>query len=194
MKKILTATLMSGLLASTVALAQTTAPSTNAPAPGTPAGSGSSMGGSSMGGGTMSGGSATAPMPSSAPMTTAGDMAGVKMTTGDMKAAAAMAGPVKFTSVQASDVVASRLRGADVYNANNEKLGDIEDFVVKDGRTVSGVILGVGGFLGMGERYVAVEPSSLVVYKDGDAFKVVLKASKDELNNAPKFDYSRPKS
>src|SRR6476620_1581357 len=51
---------------------------------------------------------------------------------------------------------ASKLVGVDVYNEANEKIGDINEVILdKSGKTVN-VILGVGGFLGMGEHYVAV--------------------------------------
>ena len=51
---------------------------------------------------------------------------------------------------------ASKLAGVDVYNEANEKIGDINDVILdKSGKTEK-VILGVGGFLGMGEHYVAV--------------------------------------
>jgi sporulation protein YlmC with PRC-barrel domain len=51
---------------------------------------------------------------------------------------------------------ASKLVGVNVYNEANEKIGDINEVILdKSGKTAN-VILGVGGFLGMGEHYVAV--------------------------------------
>jgi sporulation protein YlmC with PRC-barrel domain len=50
----------------------------------------------------------------------------------------------------------SKLIGIDVYNEANEKIGAIEDLIVDKSGRVENVILGVGGFLGMGEHYVAV--------------------------------------
>jgi sporulation protein YlmC with PRC-barrel domain len=51
---------------------------------------------------------------------------------------------------------ASKLAGLDVYNEANEKIGDINDVILDRSGKVANVILGVGGFLGLGERYVAV--------------------------------------
>lgn len=51
---------------------------------------------------------------------------------------------------------ASKLVGVDVYNEANEKIGDINEIILDKSGKVSHVILGVGGFLGMGEHYVAV--------------------------------------
>jgi hypothetical protein len=51
---------------------------------------------------------------------------------------------------------ASKLVGVDVYNEANEKIGDINEVILDKSGKVAHVILGVGGFLGMGEHYVAV--------------------------------------
>src|ERR1700712_97810 len=50
----------------------------------------------------------------------------------------------------------SKLVGVNVYNDANEKIGDINDVILDKAGKVENVILGVGGFLGMGEHYVAV--------------------------------------
>ena len=51
---------------------------------------------------------------------------------------------------------ASKIMGLDVYNEANEKLGDINELIVdKDGK-ITAVVIGVGGFLGMGEHDIAV--------------------------------------
>ena len=51
---------------------------------------------------------------------------------------------------------ASKLAGVDVYNEANEKIGDINDVILDKSGKVANVILGVGGFLGVGEHNVAV--------------------------------------
>jgi len=50
----------------------------------------------------------------------------------------------------------SKLVGLNVYNDNNEKLGDISELLIDQSGKVQAVIIGVGGFLGMGEHNVAV--------------------------------------
>jgi sporulation protein YlmC with PRC-barrel domain len=50
----------------------------------------------------------------------------------------------------------SKLIGVDVYNEANEKVGSIEELILDKSGKVEHVVLGVGGFLGMGEHYVAV--------------------------------------
>jgi sporulation protein YlmC with PRC-barrel domain len=51
---------------------------------------------------------------------------------------------------------ASKLVGVNVYNEANEKIGDISDVILGKSGKVENVVLGVGGFLGAGEHYVAV--------------------------------------
>ncbi|MDO9562446.1 MAG: PRC-barrel domain-containing protein [Bradyrhizobium sp.] len=56
---------------------------------------------------------------------------------------------------------ASKLMGLDVYNEANEKLGDINELILdKDGK-INAVVIGVGGFLGMGEHDIAVSMDKL---------------------------------
>jgi sporulation protein YlmC with PRC-barrel domain len=55
----------------------------------------------------------------------------------------------------------SKLIGVNVYNDNNDKIGDIQELIVDKSGKVDNVVLGVGGFLGMGEHYVAVPMEKL---------------------------------
>jgi len=52
---------------------------------------------------------------------------------------------------------ASKLIHMNVYNNNNEKIGDIKELMTDNGGKISNVVIGVGGFLGMGEHDVAVK-------------------------------------
>lgn len=56
---------------------------------------------------------------------------------------------------------ASKLMGLDVYNDSNEKLGDINEILVDKSGNVQAVVIGVGGFLGMGEHDIAVSMDKL---------------------------------
>ncbi|WP_346295199.1 PRC-barrel domain-containing protein [Rhodopseudomonas sp. P1] len=51
---------------------------------------------------------------------------------------------------------ASKLIGVNVYNQGNEKLGDISELLIDNQGRIQGVVIGVGGFLGVGQRDVAV--------------------------------------
>ncbi|MGH1570626.1 PRC-barrel domain-containing protein [Methylobacterium sp. P31] len=83
-------------------------------------------------------------------------------------ASAVLAGPVLaqtapasndsqfITQEKAGQWRASKLRGLNVYNNNDEKIGDINELLVDSTGKVQAVVIGVGGFLGMGEHDVAV--------------------------------------
>jgi hypothetical protein len=62
---------------------------------------------------------------------------------------------------------ASKLMGMAVYNQANEKLGDVNELIVDPAGKVSAVVIGVGGFLGLGEHDVAVSMSQLAVTDNG---------------------------
>lgn len=88
----------------------------------------------------------------------------------------------------------TNVMGTEVFNNQNEQLGSIEDFVVEDGRTVSGVVVSAGGFLGLGENHVVLDPSTIVLSKRDHTFRAYVDTSKDNLKNAPKFTYTKNKS
>jgi sporulation protein YlmC with PRC-barrel domain len=51
---------------------------------------------------------------------------------------------------------ASKVAGLSVYNDNNESIGSINDLLMDKGGSIKGVVVGVGGFLGLGEHLVAL--------------------------------------
>jgi hypothetical protein len=79
-----------------------------------------------------------------------------------------------------------RLIGSDVRDAQGESLGDIKDFVVDSQGRVAFALLGHGGFLGLGEKYVAVPFTALNF--NGEDHKATTNISRDQLANAPVFD------
>jgi sporulation protein YlmC with PRC-barrel domain len=66
------------------------------------------------------------------------------------------------TSAKAGDQWrASKLSGLNVYNDKNEKLGDISEVIIDKTGKVAGVVIGVGGFLGMGQHDIMVSMDKL---------------------------------
>lgn len=117
----------------------------------------------------------------------AGHATGIKMAN-----SATMA--IKFATIKPADLMASKLIGVNVYNNQNESVGEIEDLAIQDGNTITGVIVSVGGFLGMGESYVALDPSTMVLSEKDGSWKAYVNTSKNDLKNAPKFTYSKKKN
>jgi sporulation protein YlmC with PRC-barrel domain len=98
-----------------------------------------------------------------------------------------------YFAATAGQLLASGLIGENVYNStaeNAEKIGDVNDVVMGPNGAADAVIIGVGGFLGIGEKAIAVDFDRLTwVEKDGDRWLVV-EATKAQLEAAPAFDTS----
>jgi sporulation protein YlmC with PRC-barrel domain len=104
----------------------------------------------------------------------------------------------QFVMQQTADQwLASKFKGTDVIGTNNEKIGDVSDILFdKDGKVLA-YIVGVGGFLGIGSKDVALAPAAFQVQpaSDRDELKLKLAMSKDDLKNAPEFKvYTAPRS
>jgi sporulation protein YlmC with PRC-barrel domain len=85
---------------------------------------------------------------------------------------------------------ASKLIGSKVYKGDTS-IGQIEDVLVDlEHATVAAVILSVGGFLGLGDKLVAVPVNQIKV---GSEAKFTTDLTKDQLASAPAFDFSRLK-
>jgi|ERR1051326_635737 sporulation protein YlmC with PRC-barrel domain len=81
---------------------------------------------------------------------------------------------------------ASSLIGMDVRNAQNEKLGDIKDLAVDlPSGKIEYAVLSVGGFLGIGDKYVAVPVNAFTFNPDKN--ELMLNADKAKVQNAPTF-------
>jgi sporulation protein YlmC with PRC-barrel domain len=108
-------------------------------------------------------------------------------------AAAAQDNTQFVTSVPADALSISTYYNEDVYDNQDNKIGDVNDILLdKDGR-VSTVIIGVGGFLGVGEKDVAVPFTALkVAEKAGDRY-LVINATKEALEKAPGYIYDKDK-
>ena len=97
---------------------------------------------------------------------------------------------IHYVTVSPADIMSSKLVGQDVYNNQGDKIGNVADLVIDNGKTITGIVLSVGGFLGMGEHYVLIEPSSMVL-SDKNGLHGVVDTSKDSLKNAPAFNYKK---
>ena len=64
--------------------------------------------------------------------------------------------------------VADSYIGEAVLNRSDETVGDINDLILNEKGQVSAAIIGVGGFLGMGEKPVAISPENLEIMADAD--------------------------
>ena len=85
-------------------------------------------------------------------------------------------------------MTASDFIGKTVYAQDGTSIGEVNDFFVTNDGKVQAVVVGVGGFLGIGEKNVAVSMPSIQMQPDGDNIKLVINATKEELTDAPTYD------
>ena len=109
-----------------------------------------------------------------------------------------------WTVLYASDLIGARIYAvengiADGYayaagdETNWDDLGEVNDIILSQGGGVDAIILGIGGFLGIGERDVAVDMDALKVVRDGpDAtdYFLVVAANRARIEDAPAYDLS----
>jgi PRC-barrel domain len=126
------------------------------------------------------------------------------------KADAAPISDAKFLTAQSTDQwVFSKFKGSNVVGPENEQVGSVSDMLFDKNGKVLGLIVGVGGFLGIGEKSVAIDMSAFQAMPAdsgttgaagggaasvSDPTNVKLKVSwtKDQLKNAPDFQYYKP--
>ena len=97
-------------------------------------------------------------------------------------------------TVTDKDNLATEIIGKQVYSSDAtdaEHIGDVNNLVVGDNGEIAAVVIGVGGFLGMGESYVVLDPSSVALADDNGTWKAYVDTSKEDLSKAPKLDYSK---
>ena len=96
-----------------------------------------------------------------------------------------------FTSVSAKEELSSKVIGLEVYNNANQDVGKIKDIAFDQGG-VKAYIVAVGGFLGMGDHYVAVQPAAVHLSWDANAktWHAAMNTDADQLKAAPEYKYS----
>ena len=96
-----------------------------------------------------------------------------------------------LTSVPSHSVTVTDWYKQNVYDPQNNKIGDIKDVLVDDGGRVNALIVSVGGFLGAGEKDVAVKFDAVKKSQKDNSVRLTMNASKDELKSAPGLKYDK---
>jgi sporulation protein YlmC with PRC-barrel domain len=95
---------------------------------------------------------------------------------------------------EANTVLAKELIGQTVYAPDKTKIGSISDLILSnDAKMVDGFVIGVGGFLGIGEKSVAMKLDRLQMVHDSQTggVQLMMDAKKEELANTPSFKSKR---
>lgn len=95
-----------------------------------------------------------------------------------------------FVAQQANDRLASRLIGLNIKNPANDTIGEIYDVVLTDSNAIRAYIVSVGGFLGIGTRYVAIDPKAITFDRqDEKNWTATMNVNKDQLRAAPEYKW-----
>ncbi|MEN5298132.1 PRC-barrel domain-containing protein [Brucella sp. TWI559] len=99
---------------------------------------------------------------------------------------------IGFVEAKDGQLLVSSFIGQTVYEsdaADAASVGNLNDLIVSPEGEIQAAVIGVGGFLGVGEKDVAVSPDQLQLATRSDGKKwLVIKASKEQLTEAPTFD------
>lgn len=119
-----------------------------------------------------------------APTTTTGAM------TATTDAPVAMQGATTLlTTAPAGSVTVTRYYQQDVYDPADDKIGEVKDVLIDNEGKVSALIVAVGGFLGMGEKDVAVSFDAVHATQKDDDWHLSMDTTKDALTEAPGYKY-----
>ena len=96
---------------------------------------------------------------------------------------------------QPDTVLVSNLLNASVYGPNDSTIGDIQDILVKSDGKIEGLVVSVGGFLGIGEKNVALRMDRFKVTPEADGRpRITTSLTEDELRKAPEFKTKQGKA
>jgi len=109
------------------------------------------------------------------------------------------ASSAKFINSQRQDqYLASKFKGTDVIGADDKKIGDVSDILFDKGGKIEAYVVGVGGFLGIGSKEVALAPTAFQAVpgdkSKNESDKLRLSMTKDQLKEAANFEpYKEPR-
>jgi len=89
-----------------------------------------------------------------------------------------------------AELTADMLKGTTVYDANDEVVGEVGELILADDGQIKEVIIDVGGFLGMGEKPVALQLEQLEILRqnDGSDLRVYVATTKEQLEAMPDYE------
>ncbi len=114
---------------------------------------------------------------------------------GSTETTSATAHAAKVIDAQKPDEwLASRFKGTDVIGADGTKVGSVDDILFDRNGRIKAIVVGVGGFLGIGAKDVALDFNNFQVMpgQGGSADQLKLAMSKDELKAANEFQPYQP--
>lgn len=97
-------------------------------------------------------------------------------------------------NVPSSSLTITDWYNQNVYDRNNNKIGAVKDVLVAPDGKINALIIGVGGFLGAGEKDVAASFDAVKKTTKNDKVYLTMDTTKDALNSAPGLKYDSQKT
>ena len=124
-------------------------------------------------------------MPKASGTTNSGAM---NSTSGAASTTSAAASGEYITQQSETQISANDYIGKAIYNAENNSIGDVNDLILEENGGIVAAVVGVGGFLGIGEKDVAVPMSKLTMSRDeNNNVRLTTTETADSLKAAPEF-------
>ncbi len=106
----------------------------------------------------------------------------------ELPKSADVSGAPFLTKQESSDWLVGNLIGKSVVNADNESIGDVNDLVTDQNGKIIAIVVGAGGFLGIGEKDVAIRFEDVKLARDeNNDVKVIADLNKETLASAPDY-------
>ena len=93
-----------------------------------------------------------------------------------------------YTQVANTEMTTDDLTGARVYGANDEDIGEIGELVLSGDNMIDKAIIDVGGFLGLGEKPVAVSMDDLTIMRGENDIRVYVNSTEEQLEEMPAYE------
>ncbi|MCC0025752.1 MAG: PRC-barrel domain-containing protein [Zhengella sp.] len=94
-----------------------------------------------------------------------------------------------WTATQQGEMSAENLLGTSVYGANDEDLGEIGDVILTADGQIEAYVVDVGGFLGLGEKPVALDARELQIMRNGNGeHRIFTRFTEEQLEQQPSYD------
>lgn len=95
-----------------------------------------------------------------------------------------------YAEAEPVDLTTETLTGARVFDANDEDIGEVSELTLSNDGMIEKVIIDVGGFIGLGEKRVALTFDEVRILRsdDGDSFRVYVDATQETLEAQPTFE------
>jgi sporulation protein YlmC with PRC-barrel domain len=96
-----------------------------------------------------------------------------------------------MTDVPPNSMPVTNYYKQNVYDPGNNKIGEVDDVLLGADGKINALVIGVGGFLGIGEKHVIVPFNAVKADRKDNKWQLMMNSSKDELKAAPGFKYDR---